>query len=229
MELVATIGELNQTDLHEELKRQYCGHDGETEVEVDGFVVDVRLPNELVEIQTRSVGKLKRKLVKLSADHRVRLVHPIAVSKYIERIDGDGGTVSRRRSPKRGRVEGAFREISSIADILPNPNITVEIVLVDVTELRRDDGRGSWRRKGVSIVGRRLDGIVERYALRLARDYLRLLPDNLPESFTNRDVVAAAGLTYRVAQSMTSSLRKMGLISITDKRGRELLYRSCVR
>ncbi|MCK4514541.1 MAG: hypothetical protein KAU31_04745 [Spirochaetaceae bacterium] len=229
MEPVLTIGELNQTDLHEELKRVYCDRGGETEVEVDGFVVDVRLPNEIVEIQTRSVGKLKRKLLRLSANHRVRLVHPIARSKYIERIDGDGGTLSRRRSPKRGRVEDAFREISSIADFLPNPNITVEIVLVDVTELRRDDGRGSWRRKGVSIVGRRLDGIVKRYALRLAKDYLRFLPGNLPESFTNRDVVAAAGLTYRVAQSMTSSLRKMGLISITDKRGRELLYRRGMR
>ncbi len=225
MECVASIGELNQSDLHEELKRLYCGRDGEAEVEVDGFVVDVRLPTEIIEIQTRHVGKLRRKLEKLSAGHRVRLVHPIAASKYIERVDGDGGTLSRRRSPKRGRVEDAFREISSIADILPNPNVTIEVVLVEVTELRRDDGRGSWRRKGVSIVGRRLDGIVERYELRLAEDYLELLPGNLPEPFTNRDIVAVAGLTYRAAQSMTSSLRKMGLISITNKRGRELLYR----
>jgi len=224
MERVAAIGELNQTDLHEELKRVYCGHEGRTEVEVDGFVVDVLLPEEIVEIQTRSIGKLKRKLTALSLGHHVRLVHPIAESKYITRIDADGNMLSRRRSPKRGRVEDAFREISSIAEILPNPNITVEIVLVEVTEIRRDDGQGSWRRKGVSIVGRKLDRIVNRHQFLVATDYRRLLPDTLPELFTNRDLSEITGLRYAVIQPITSTLRKMGIISITDKRGRELLY-----
>ena len=216
---------MNETELHEELKEHYRGANGLVEQTVDGFIVDVVLPTEIVEIQTRSVGKLRRKLATLSANHRIRLVHPIAASKYIDRVDGDGGTLSRRRSPKRGRMEDAFREISSIADILPNPNITIEIVLVDVTELRHDDGRGSWRRKGVSVVGRRLDGIVERHELRSAKDYLRLLPDDLPNPFTNRDLCDVAGLRYTVAQPITNTLRKMGLISIADKRGRELLYR----
>ena len=219
------IGRINETELHEELKEIYRGALGLTEESIEGFVVDVLLPAEIVEIQTRSIGKLKRKLAKLSQEHNVRLVHPIAASKHIIRIDADGTVLSRRRSPKRGRVEDAFREISSIADLLPNPNITIEVVLVAVTEFRRDDGQGSWRRKGVRVVGRKLDEIVDRHEFRTAGDYTGLLPDDLPEPFTNRDLSALTGLRYAVVQPITSTLRKMGLITIADKRGRELLYR----
>jgi hypothetical protein len=219
------IGRINETELHRELKEIYCGATGLTEESIDGYVVDVLLPNEIVEIQTRNVGKLKRKLAKLSTDHHVRLVHPIAESKYITRVDADGEVLSRRRSPKRGRLEDAFREISSIADLLPNPNITVEIVLVTVTEIRKDDGLGSWRRKGVSIVGRKLDGIVNRHEFRETDDYRSLLPDALPELFTNQDMRELTGLRYTVVQPITNTLRKMGLIAIADKRGNALLYR----
>jgi hypothetical protein len=218
------IGRLNETDLHRELKDIYRGEHGLTEETVDGFIVDVLLPKEIVEIQTRSVGKLKRKLAILSKSHHVRLVHPIAESKYITRTDTDGKVLSRRRSPKRGRMEDAFREISSIAELLPNANITIEIAMVAVTETRTDDGRGSWRRKGVSIVGRRLDEIVNRHEFRVADDYRNLLPAELPKVFTNQDLRELTGLRYAVIQPITSTLRKMGLISIQDKRGNALLY-----
>jgi hypothetical protein len=222
---VAGIGELNQTDLHEQLKSLYCADDGEVEVEVDGFIVDVRLPSGIVEIQTGNVGRLKRKLSALCASHKVRLVHPVAAIKYITRIDEGGQVLSVRRSPKRGRMEEAFRELSSIADLLPEPNLTVEIVMVRVTEWRRDDGRGSWRRKGISIAGRRLDEVMARHEFRSPADYLGLLPDGLPDTFTNHDFSAMSGFPYRVVQPITNTLRKMNLLTVAAKRARSLAYK----
>ncbi len=218
------IGGLNEWELHESLKQLYAGADGRTELEVDGFVVDVARDDELVEIQTRGLGKLRRKIEALCPSHRLRIVYPIAVETIITRLSGSGELQGTRRSPRRGRVEEVFSELTSIADLLPHERVTVEVVLVRAVETRIDDGRGSWRRRGVSIVARQLGAVVSTHELREAADYLALLPAGLGRQFTNRDLVEAGGLRYRFAQPMTSALRKMGLLRLCEPRGRERVY-----
>jgi hypothetical protein len=221
---VSSIGSLNETDLHEQLKHLYAGSDGLTEATVEGFVIDVVRGDELVEVQTSGLGKLRRKIEGLSGRYRLRIVYPVAARTRLVKMSDSGEVLSQRRSPKRGRIESIFRELTSIADLLPNPRVTVEIVLLHAVERRVADGRGSWRRRGVSIVGRAVEEIVETAGLRTSSDYLALLP-HLSEPFTNKDLAAAAGLDYRTVQPMTSCFRKMGLIEIADKKGRVLLYR----
>lgn len=219
------IGGLNETELHEQLKHLYAGDDGATELDVDGFVVDVVRGDELVEIQSRGFAKLRRKITTLAGSHLIRVVHPIAAETLITKLSDTGELLSSRRSPRKGRVEEVFRELTSIADLLPNPAVTVEVVLVRAVETRVDDGRGSWRRRGVSIVARQLGAVVETRAFRSARDYLAILPRELSGRFTNADLIAASGLRYRDAQPITSALRKMRLLELVDKRGREQVYR----
>lgn len=221
---MSSIGQLNETDLHEQLKCIYAGEHGRMETDVDGFVVDVVLPHELVEIQTRGLGKLRRKIERLREDHQLRIVYPVAVRTQLIKLNANGAVISSRRSPKRGRLESVFRELTSLADLLPHENVTMEIVLVEAAERRIDDGKGSWRRRGVSILSRALTNVRETVALHTAADYLTLLPPGLPHEFTNRDLSAASSLPYGLVQPMTSSFRKMGLITICGKRGRELVY-----
>ena len=60
---------------------------------------------EVVEIQTGSFSSLKRKLEALLPDRPVRVVHPVAVEKWITKVAKDGTTfLSRRKSPKRGTL-----------------------------------------------------------------------------------------------------------------------------
>ena len=204
---------------------EYSRGEGEIEARVDGFIVDVRLPDELVEIQTSRLGKLRTKLEKLANHHRIRLVHPVPASKIIAHVDARSNELARRRSPKRGRLEDAFGEIADIASVLLNRNITLEIALVDVTEYRHADGKGSWRRRGISIVGRRLDMIVSRKEFRTGADYVALLPEELGREFTNRDLGDITGWRYPAVQAITRALRKMGLLAIAGKRERAFLYR----
>ena len=220
---MSAIGRLNETDLHEQIKHLYAGPDGATEVTVDGWVVDAVVGGELVEIQTRGFRKLRRKIEALCPTHRLRIVHPVAVETTIIRIDGGGAVISSRRSPRRGRVEEVFREIGWIADLLPHPAITVEAVLVRVVETRIDDGRGSWRRRGVSVVSRALGAVDETRSFTTAADYLSILPSPLPRRFTNQDLEALTGLGYTTVQPITNALRKMGLLRVLGKEGRRQL------
>lgn len=191
---------------------------------VGGYVIDIARPDQLVEIQTGSFSAIRRKLAALLKHHRVLLVYPIAKVKHIVRISEGGELLGTRRSPKRGNLYDLFRELVYIADLATQPELQIEVLLVEQTELRREDGRGSWRRRGQSIVDKQLTAVLESSRFTRPQDYLSLLPPELDGRFTNSELASAARLPRRTAQAMTYSLRKMGAIELAGKRGREQLY-----
>ena len=50
---------------------------------IDNFVIDIVRDDLLIEIQTRNLSAIKKKLTKLLLANRVRLVYPIARIKWI--------------------------------------------------------------------------------------------------------------------------------------------------
>jgi hypothetical protein len=70
------IGTLRETGLHADLKRWYAQPGDEFEIALDGFVIDIRRGQHLIEIQTRSFSSMRRKLLALAERHPVRVVHP---------------------------------------------------------------------------------------------------------------------------------------------------------
>ncbi len=148
---------MQETTLHAELKEIYRLDGGQVETWVDGYLIDVVKPDLLIEVQTRNLGALKKKLEDLLDNHPIRLVHPIAKEKFIVLINPDGKVVSRRRSPKKGKIEDLFYGLVYVAKWVNHPNFSFELLLTSEEEQRIDDGLGSWRRKGVSIQDRRLN------------------------------------------------------------------------
>ncbi len=225
------IGGLNEKSLHRQLKLLYSTPGSLVEEKVSGYVVDVAAPEGIVEIQTGGFSGMRRKLTALLEEHPVRLVHPVAVETTISLYDEDGGKLkSSRRSPKRGCPALAAAELLYLAELLSHPNLTVEILMVKQEEIRRDDGRGSWRRKGVSIEDRRLIEVTERHLFESPRDYLGLLPEGLPSPFGNREVAEELkGLPargrMRLAGQMTYLLKKLEILEPAGKEGRRNLFR----
>jgi len=226
---IRTIGTLRETSLHAALKAWYARPGDELEAGVEGYQIDLRRGAHLIEIQTRNFAALKRKLTQLVERHPVRLVHPIAQEKWIVRLGRDGATpLTRRKSPKRGRVDRLFVELVSFPDLVAHPNFTLEILMTREEEILRPVGRGngraSWRRKGWEICDRRLLGVVEQVVLASPSDFHPFLPDTLPQLFTSHDLAAATKQPLYLAQKITYCLRKMGAIESAGKRGGALLY-----
>jgi hypothetical protein len=219
------IGTFQEKSLHAALKEWYARPGDVMEAPVDGFVIDIVRGELLIEIQTRNFGAIKHKLTTLTERHPVRLVHPIAQEKWIIRVDADGHTLlGRRKSPKRGRLVHLFDELVSFPHLIANPNFSIEILLTQEDEVRRNDGQGSWRRKGWSIYDHRLIDVVQSTLLASPSDFRACLPPALDPPFTNRDLAAALDLPHRLAQKMTYCLRKMGVLSVAGKRRHALLY-----
>jgi hypothetical protein len=130
----------------------------------------------LIEIQTQ-LHALRRKLTRLTESHHVRLLHPIAQERWIVKLGSDGETpLERRKSPRRGCVEYIFSELVSIPHLLARETFSLEVLLTREEEIRRNDGQGSWRRKGWSIIDRRLLDVVQRIPLTTMDDFRALLP-----------------------------------------------------
>lgn len=219
------IGTYREKSLHAALKDWYAAPGDRAEQPVDGYVVDLVRGEELIEIQTRNFSAMKRKLAALLERHPVRLVHPIPTQKWIVRLDRDGITVlSRRRSPKRGTLLDVFAELVSIPHLVVHPQFSLDVLLVEVEETRRCDGRGSWRRRGWSIHDQTLVGVESQRRFRGPDDFAALLPATLAEPFTSSELAAALDVRRGQGQKIAYCLRHMGAIGIVGKQGNAYQY-----
>ena len=216
---------MQESSLHNSLKLLYAAAPNSLEVSVDGYWIDAIQDGFLIEVQTRNFVALKPKLKALLPQHRIRIVHPIPSHKWIVRLPAQGDTqLQRRKSPRKGRPEDIFIELVRIAQFISHPNFSLEIIMIEEEEIRRDDGRGSWRRKGVSIVNRRLLGVNKRETFYSPDDYRCLLPTGLPQTFTNKDLATYAKISLSLAGKMSYCLRNIGILTITGKSSNALLY-----
>jgi len=223
---ISRIGLLNEKPLHASLKQWYAQPGDRFEVPVDGFVIDIVRDNVLLEIQTRHFGAIKSKLATLVSSHQIRLIYPIAQEKWIVQSPRAGSAFStRRKSPKRGRVEDLFRELVAIPRMLSHGNFSLEVLMTREEESRRYEGRRRWRTRGWVTEQRRLLDVVERRVFEAPANWLALLPTR-NEPFTSRDLAEAIGVRLDLAQKMTYSLREAGFVQPVGKRGRATLYRA---
>ncbi len=227
----AGIGTLNEKPLHAALKEYYARPGDRCEVPFEGFVVDIVRGDLLIEIQTGGFSALRRKLERLTATHRVRVIYPVAVEKWILRLDGEGtGVLGRRKSPKRDSPQQLFSELVSFPGLLRGGRLAIHLLLIREEEVRRMQaprryGRRRGRRRGGWIrVERRLLEVLDKLALEGPEDLRALLPESLGDPFLTADLSAALGSTRRLAQQMAYCLREAGVLYCTGKQGNALVY-----
>lgn len=218
------IGTLHEGALHAGLKRWLARPGDRFEAPVDGFVIDVVRGDLLIEIQTGGCAPLRPKLERLLQRHRVRLVLPVPRTRTIVRLDDDGATLSKRRSPKTGLLVDVFARLVSIPRLLAHPGLELELLETWETEQRVFRAGRARRRKGWVVVGRDLVDVVERNLVRGPDDLAALLPPLLPERFTTADVERAAAVPRATAQQMLYCLAVAGAIARVDKKGNAWVY-----
>ena len=220
------IGTLRETDLHAALKRHFARPQDQIEVAVDGYVADIVRDDEVIEIQTHNFAAVKRKLLRLVDQHRVRLIYPIAQARWITRVKADRKTVlGRRKSPRQGALDDVFVELVSLPELMQHPNFTLEVVLIHEDEIRcprsgRRRRRGSeWR-----VCNRRLLKVVDSTSFAAPADFRRFIPADLAAPFTSHELAIALQRPAYMAHKITYCLRKMGTLVVIGKRGRAWLY-----
>jgi hypothetical protein len=219
------IGTLRERPLHASLKRWYAEPGDRTEVAVDGYVIDLVRGDLLLEVQTRGLSSARHKLaVLLGRGHRLRVIYPIAVQTWIVKLDADGSVLSRRRSPRHGIASDVFAELVSVATLVADPRLEIDLVMIEMEERRFHAPDGPWRRRGWTVEERRLVDILGMLPLRGVADLAALLPSGLSERFTTADLARQLGRPRRLAQQMAYCLQRVDVLDAVGKRGHFVEY-----
>jgi hypothetical protein len=213
--------------LHVQLKEYLAGPGDRLEASVEGKVVDlVRADGELVEVQTGSLGKILPKALALAAaGHRVRVVHPVAVEREIRRLDPrTEELVSTRKSPKRGDLYSVFDELVKAPGLIASRNLTVEVLLVRIADVKVRDGSGSWWHKGDRRVDRELLEVVGSRSFRTRGQWLALIPKSLPPPWSSTSLGEVLGIGSDRARKILYCFARAGILSEAGKDGKRKLY-----
>ena len=219
------IGTLKEKTLHAELKSWFKIPGDKIEAPINGYIIDIVRGELLIEIQTQNFSAIRKKLENLLKHYRVRIIYPIIQKKWIVYLDKTGAPITKRRlSPKHNSYENIFDELVWIPHLILNSNLSIDAIIVHVEETRFNDGKGSWRRKGWSIIDRKLVNILEQRRFCESDDFLTLIPKNLRMPFTNFELSNALQKSIRLARKMTYCFRKMGILKVIGKKGRAFMY-----
>ncbi|MDR3139447.1 MAG: hypothetical protein LBT95_07210 [Treponema sp.] len=219
------IGTERESSLHRALKFRYAGPEGKTEIAAGGYVCDgISGSGEFIEVQTGSFGPLKQKIRELAELGHIRIIHPIIIRKDIEIFDAEGNLQYRRKSPHKGTEWDLFKALLYAPELPLVPNLIIELALVDIVERRIQDGRGSWRRKGLSIADKVLETCHASLPLMSPEDYHRFIPFEAEEQFTARELGKRARIKTDIAQKTLYVLTRINLVERAGKRGNAWVY-----
>ena len=236
------INTLKESSLHKSLKLLYSLDEGaRTEVEIGKKIYDiVESDGSVIEVQTQNLSKLlpKAQLI-LDSGKRFKIVHPIAVEKTIKLYAQDGRLISQRKSPKKESIYSLFKELTRLFPLLLHSNFTLDVLLITMTEVRlrtaavvqSENKRRRFKRNWLKT-DKILESIIETKVFSEKDDYLALLPETLPLTFSVKDlketlkklrVVPASAANF--ASLMVWVLKRMDLIEEAEGKGRSKSYR----
>jgi hypothetical protein len=225
---VSGIGVLREGPLHAATKAILAMPGDRLEVPIGRFVIDVvRADGELVEVQTGAFGPLGPKLDALLDEHRVRIVHPIASTRRIVRVDEQGQVLSMRRSAKHGSFIEVFDKLVAFPWLLTHPNLSIEVLLLDEDHIR-GARPVAVRRRTRDPGERRMREVLGRVELLGVDDIVCALPPLPTEPFSTRELATALGCSMLLAQRTAYCLRAVNILAAAGKRGHAPLYQiSC--
>ncbi len=238
------IGTLNEKKLHTMLKCFVCDDRSCHEIKVfsqrpdeqedkqkpsgreKSYVADVLCDCHIFEIQTGPLYPLKNKLKFYleQTDYNITVIHPLASKKWVNYMDPESGTVTRRvASPKKERPRDMLPALYPLIDLLGNRRLRFRALMVEAEEFKLSNGGRGRRAKKYERIPTALLDIVD---FNLPADYLEYIPEGLPEYFTAAEYGKAAGFRGIDIYSALKVLVKMGLIRQEGTRGRAATYKT---
>ncbi len=219
------IGTLGEKAVHATLKVWLDADTTHHEVLLpQGCVADIYDGERVIEIQTANFSALRKKLEKLLDITPVTVVHPLARIKWVSWIEPTTGeTTKPRRSGRRGSFTDAGKQLIYLLPLLKHPNLTVQLVMLDVEEQRLLDGWGNGGKRGSHRAQTLPLALGETITLTKPLDYAALLPPNLPSPFTAAQFGKASRLQGRNLQGTLKVLLSLDVLR-REKEGRGYAY-----
>ena len=219
------IGTLGERSVHAVLKAYFEPQSDNTEIKIGSFVADIAGEDGIIEIQTRALYRLRKKLDCFLEYTHVTVVCPVIGKKYVRWLAPETGELSERRaSPKKENIYTAMNELVSIKYALDNPRFSFVAVVMEAEDIRLLDGYSKDKKRGSTRFDRLPLDILDEYRFECPRDYMMLIPPEIEGEFTVSDLAKTAGITRKAAQSTLNILAYTCAVKNIGRKGREKLY-----
>jgi len=220
-ESLGSIGEQKEKTLHRAIKA-YLGERLSHEINIGNYIADIARPEEIIEIQTHHLGKLKPKLEKFLPISHVWVVYPIIHQKRIITISREKGSISKpRKSSKKQTLISAFLELSQIRSLLQHRHLHVKLLLLNVDEYRFDSSPGRRKQTPSDLIPTALLEEVDFYSI---EDYLQFLPHEIKSPFTSEDIRSYFNTTTSISQALLRTLVACDIFKRVGKKDRYYQY-----
>ena len=222
------IGTYSEKTVHAVLKKYFEPFEDSHERKTGDFIADIVGENGIMEIQTAGFNRLRKKLEAFLSVSRVTVVYPIPYQKWLISISEKTGELGKRRkSPKTGSVYEAFAELYKIKPYLTHKNFSFCIMLIDMEEYRcapEKTGLRRGRRKGFMRCERIPLALVDEIHIRSIEDWQDLIPGNIGNEFTSKELSECAGVSLSSARLALNIFYEVGAVKKLGKRGNSIVY-----
>ena len=223
------IGTLGEKRMHAIIKRYICEDHTCHEVGVldTGYVSDVRIGNDVYEVQTGAFYPMKKKIAHYveNTAGTVTVVHPISVERFVTWVDAKTGEATpRKKSTKRERAIHLLPELYCLLPYLGNERLRFRLLMIEDEDFRTLSGRRDNRKRGARLYERMPLSLLGEMEFSSPADFALFLPEDLPSPFTVKDFSQKTGLRGRDAYSAVHVLEKLHVIVATDPIGRAMAF-----
>ena len=223
------IGTLGEKRLHALLKRFLCEDVRYHEVGLDGtrFVSDIRVGNDITEVQTGAFYPMKNKIAYYleHTDCTVTVVHPIVTRKWVCYVDPQNGTASeRRRSPRVERPVELFAELFSLLPAKPSSRLRFRLLCIEAQDFRLLTPRSKNTHRATKRFERIPLALLDDMIFESAKDLRALLPTDLSAHFAVKELSRLTKLRGRDAYSAARAMVALGLAEPAEPIGRAMAF-----
>lgn len=219
------IGTLSEKSMHAILKLYLEPNADYHEIPVNGYVADIYRDGSIIEVQTANFNKLRDKLSVFLNEYEVTIAYPIPHEKWLSWMDTETGELGKKRkSPKTGTPYEAFIQLYKIKQFLNNPNIRIKLLLINMDEIRLLNGWSYNKKRGSTRFDRIPRDLVDEIDFESAKDYIQMVPMELPETFLAKDFAKAAHINTGLAQVTLNILTYTKVVKRVGKSGNAILY-----
>ena len=231
------IGRLGEKQMHAALKYFICPDESKHEVKIQNsplyiqkgentknrkYVADILDGDTIYEIQTGGFAPLEAKIkwILENTSYRVVVIHPIAQTKWVSKIDADGNISPRRKSTKKGRLEDIAGELYFFKDFLSSPRFSLMVVMIEAEQYVKSN-KHSRSLKKYELIPLSLLGV---YLFKNIEDYSYFIPNSLPDTFTVKQYSEHTKIKGLDAYSITRTLCGLELLTKGENLGRARTY-----
>lgn len=226
---LAGFGTLQEKRLHAVVKKYLCENEDYHEVGVRDtrYVADVRVGNDIYEVQTGDFYPLKAKIGYYLAetDCSVTVVHPLAAERAVAWVDPESGTVTKpRKIGYRSRAEELLPELYPLLPYLNHPRLRFRLLMLSVEDFRLLNGWSADRKRGSCRYERIPVDLTDDLTFANPDDYRRFLPAELSSPFRVAEFSKRTRLRGRDAYSAVRVLAALGVVRPAAPIGRAMAF-----